>query len=372
MFPSRSSTQAREERPPGPRIRRRRLPFFRPLLGLGLCTLAACALFSPGLVFGAEAEVEPSDTTAQMSPAAKTGPILPEPSAGELLVTLPWGSGEGQVGLDSPGEGLTRGPEAVAVAPNGRIAVLDSVNRRVVVLDAAGQYVGAISVELAEPRFLAVTDERLYLLDCDADRRLLSMGWSGEMVTLSDLPSLDDVVTGLFATDAGPCVEVAHDQTFLVGEPGSAAGVGPHGQKQAGKAALRSLPGRPMGRALGLVAKVTFRQGDGCRSSRSDRPRQPPRHADGGSASPTSADWTLAPGVRLRRRPRRPHLRRRLLAQTRRGSGLALALVRAGATALARPRVLPDLAPSPTSASRTASRPTAASSGPSRTRAGTA
>ena len=60
--------------------------------------------------------VPPSGTLAEEQPAAL-------PSAGSVLVTLPWGSGEGQVGLMRVDEGLTRGPEALAVAPDGRIAV---------------------------------------------------------------------------------------------------------------------------------------------------------------------------------------------------------------------------------------------------------
>ena len=32
----------------------------------------------------------------------------------------------------------------------------------------------------------------------------------------TDLPELEDVVTGLFATDQGPCLEIAHKTVLLV------------------------------------------------------------------------------------------------------------------------------------------------------------
>ncbi len=252
---------------PGPRKR----PALKTFLGLtaaaSLCILGACALFVPGLVFGAGASADSDtrpDTTA---------------SAGSLLVTLPWGSGDGEVGLAHSTEGLTRGPEALAVAPDGRIAVLDSVNRRVVMLDSEGRYVGAAPVALAEPRFLAVDNNRLYVLDCDADRHLVTLDWNGIGQSVLALPELDDVATGLFATPAGPCVEQAHDTVFLMtrsakgktpNSPQAAPTVGEHSSAgvetaidsaTAADASLSPRPGRPVDAGQGLAAKVTFKRG---------------------------------------------------------------------------------------------------------------
>ena len=196
-----------------------------PLLGLttasSLCVFAACALLVPGFVFGAE---PPSAEEAGPALAAAEATGSPATTEDSLLVTLPWGSGAGEVGLAEPGEGLTRGPEALAIAPDGRIAVLDSVNGRVVLLDALGKVVGTIPVPLAEPRFLAVNDDLLYVLDCDADRRLLTLDWSGAIRALTAMPSTRDVVTGLFATSQGPCVEVAHAFVYLIRGRATAAG----------------------------------------------------------------------------------------------------------------------------------------------------
>lgn len=240
---------------------------FRLTVAASLSILAAGALLVPGLVFGAESspavpgEVPAAVTSPSATAPGATPPVADgEPAQGEgapaavpvgdaPLVTLPWGSGEGQVGLCRPAEGLTRGPEALAVAPDGRIAVLDSVNRRILLLDAGGRVVGYAPVPLAEPRFLAVDDGRLYVLDCDADRRLATLDWSGASVSIVSVPALQDVVTGLFATVEGPCVEVAHRTSFLLSASSPA------------RVSLRALEGRPVDRALGRLARVTFKPG---------------------------------------------------------------------------------------------------------------
>ena len=226
-------------------------------LAVWLCALAACVLSMPGFVLGAEGTAPQTSAETSTPAAVAVTPGMPTSnpavSAGTVLATLPWGDGQGEVGLAEPGEGLARGPEAVAVAPDGRIAILDSVNRRLVFLDNGGGFVGSIPVPLNEPRFLAVTDDSVFVLDCDRDRRLVTLAWTGKELARTDLPVLEDVVTGLFATERGPCVEVAHESTYLMGgdEPESV------GRK------LPALPGRPLDRGLSRVAKATFSPDDG-------------------------------------------------------------------------------------------------------------
>ena len=265
-----------------PGRRRRRAALLSSTVALGLCALAGCALFSPGLVFGAE---QPSSAAATVAGVAAlgadnpggrgdtvTGGAIPDgaiagalvASQGTLLVKLPWGVGPGQVGLQAPAEGLARGPEAVAVSPDGRIAILDSVNRRLVTLDSSGIFARSIPITLTEPRFLAVSGDTLYVLDCDSDRQLVSFDWNGAIVGSSALPALDDVVTGLFATDTGPCVETAHERTFLVAASTSASatalgyGAGPSKPAQG---VLKPLAGRPVDGRFGPMANVSFRPG---------------------------------------------------------------------------------------------------------------
>ncbi|HLA82425.1 MAG TPA: hypothetical protein VJP78_12535, partial [Thermoleophilia bacterium] len=257
--------------PPGGRARRAAL--LSSAIALCLCALAACAFLSPGLVFGAD---QPRGAAGVGRPLA-TGPGQPDASnagsaatsaegtlgasQGTLLVKLPWGAGPGQVGLEGHTEGLTRGPEAVAVSPNGRIVVLDSVNRRLVILDASGTFLGAIPVGLTGPRFLAVSETALYVLDCDYDPQLASFDWNGGPLGTERLPVFDDVVTGLFATDSGVCIEVAHDRTFLVAPAIGTAATGLGTGSGHAEAALKPLAGRPIDKSFGAAVRVSFEPG---------------------------------------------------------------------------------------------------------------
>ena len=233
--------------PPGFAGRRRRwVGIFTVTTAVTACALIACALFAPVTVFGAQA-----------STAGSFGGPL-KLSSGVLLTTLPWGTGAGQVGLEQPSEGLTRGPEALAVSPDGRIAVLDSVNRRVVFLDSGGQQTRCAQLLLSEPRFIAVTDSCVYVLDCDESRSVEKLDWAGTSCGRMMLPALPDVVTGLFATLSGPCVEIAHDQVYLL----------TNGSAQTGNssgawciARLTSEPGRPLDQTLTRLANVAFAPG---------------------------------------------------------------------------------------------------------------
>ncbi|MBN1631152.1 MAG: hypothetical protein JW990_15435 [Thermoleophilia bacterium] len=227
-------------------IRRRPTTVLRLTVAVALCAVVTCAVSVPSLVFGAEG----GPPQGRGAPAAASR-HSDSPSPGLLLVTLPWGSGEGQVGLVRPAEGLTSGPEALAVAPDGRIAVLDSVNHRVLLLDSQGRDTAAVTISLAEPRFLAVDDERLHILDCDADRQAVTIDWTGAVLDTTPLPDLPDVVTALFATPEGPCVEVAHDSSLLV-HPST-------------HASPRALAGRPVDAHLEQVAKVSYAPGKSAR-----------------------------------------------------------------------------------------------------------
>ncbi len=163
-------------------------------------------------------------------------------------------------------EGLTRGPEALAVAPDGRVAVLDSVNRRLVLLDKEGTPTRTVPLALAQPRFLAVDDGAIYVLDSESDRRLACLDWQGAEIGGGSLPALDDVVTGLFATDAGACLEVAHDAVYLIELKDTAKQDA--GGEGAAPAALRALAGRPLDRDLAKEAKITFKPEQGLKLKR--------------------------------------------------------------------------------------------------------
>jgi hypothetical protein len=211
------------------------------LLGLSTLTVAAVGTFlTPEPVFGTSV-----------------------PSPGTVLVTLPWGSGSGQVGLLETKEGLTQGPEALSVAPDGRIAVLDSVNRRLVLLDQGGSLLGEIALQLAQPRFLAVDDQALYVLDADSDRRVSTYEWSGKLVSTVAAPTLDDVVTGLFATSQGAFLEIAHRSVLLLGSGTNTLYDSTTTDSLNGS--VLQLAGRPLDRDITQVASATYGTVDGVR-----------------------------------------------------------------------------------------------------------
>jgi hypothetical protein len=253
-----------------------------PLIALatafGLLALVLCAFFVPGFVLRAAADttvptalpapVQPgTGETLPPSPGAAepaSTPVQPapvEPPPGRALVTLPWGAGVGQVGLVKAAEGLTRGPEALAVAPDGRIAVLDSVNARLVLLADDGAFTANVPVDLSQPRFLAIDNDLLYVLDADVDQKLLCFDWQGAEVLSGRMPAVGDAVTGLFATDGGPCLEVAHNEVFLVkltDKAKKSAADRMAAVEPSAPATLEAIPGRPLDHDLAKTAKVTF------------------------------------------------------------------------------------------------------------------
>ncbi len=276
-------------------------------LVLSLCALLACTVSVPDLAKGTEqgdltvtqvttsAESQAEEAGAQSAePGAEPGgtgpeeadpgPTDPSPgpvptvSQGTLLVNLPWGEGPGQVGLARPSEGLCRGPEALRVANDGRLVILDSVNRRLVLLAPDGSFLANWPVELRDPRFLAVDAQGVYVLDPDTDKQLVCLDWGGTVSARLTLPALDGVVTALLATERGPCIETGHDQVFLVdrtaGITKSTAGgtKSPSGGKVVA-AITKRLAGRPLDNALTRVAQVTFNPASGIevRSSRLDQ-----------------------------------------------------------------------------------------------------
>lgn len=176
---------------------------------------------------------------------------LPAPSlsCGSLLVRLPWGDGPAEVGLAAPTEGVTRGPEAMAVRADGSVVLLDSVNHRLLVLDPAGSVTATIPVPLASPRFLAVDEDRAFVLDADEDRSLTGFDAAGRVVGRVAIARPDEPVTGLFLRAGRPLVETGHGRVAAL--PDVAAQQVPSEPGRAGAPpavaleVLAKVPGRP-------------------------------------------------------------------------------------------------------------------------------
>jgi hypothetical protein len=165
-------------------------------------------------------------TSASGTPGAPTAPSAGAPeslqvlltapekaSGGSPLFTLPWGDGPGQVGFVRRAEEESRGPEALAVAPDGRVAVLDSVNSRLLLLTPGGDPLAVAPLDLAAPRFLAVDNDRVLVLDADDSLCLLTYSWSGERLADLSVGPFEEPVTALLVDPQGePLIETNHDR----------------------------------------------------------------------------------------------------------------------------------------------------------------
>lgn len=220
-----------------PRLGRR---WLTPAAALLCLTVALAILFvvAPYPATGASGTTGPSTTPGSTAAAAQSIQVLltapAETAAGSPLFTLPWGDGPGQVGLVKRADEESRGPEALAVTPDGRVAVLDSVNSRLLLLAPGGDLLATAPLDVAAPRFLAVDNDRVLVLDADDSLRLLTCSWSGERLADVSVGPFDEPVTALLVDSQGqPLIETNHD---LVAGP---ADFGP------GRSAQAEARGRP-------------------------------------------------------------------------------------------------------------------------------
>ena len=112
---------------------------------------------------------------------------------------------------------------------------------------------GTVAAAPGGAALLAVDDDRLYVLDCDADRQSARLGLEMVSSIAAVPPELADVVTGLFATEgsvrgggARSVFLVAERKRPLADRSGRRQGLGPAADP-AGLAELRSArSGRPL------------------------------------------------------------------------------------------------------------------------------
>jgi hypothetical protein len=174
---------------------------------------------------------------------------------GTVVAQGKWGAAPGEFGRDEPTEANPEGPMAVTSGANGEVAVLDQLNRRVQRY-RDGRLVGSLALQSDTGHDLALAPKgRIAVLDRLADRNVQLYDKDGKL--LSSVPiegkGLRDPgeATGLFADDSGIYVE--RDNASLVrvadadGNP---------------DAARPELLGRPSldGRAL-LQAEIVDHQG---------------------------------------------------------------------------------------------------------------
>jgi hypothetical protein len=136
--------------------------------------------------------------TAESPPAATTAPVPTTIAQGEELLTIPAGSGSGQVGISA-----TDGPPTFRIAADGSIRVLDALNKRLLFFNpgAAGQpFKLAQTLDLSflqRPIDFVVTGKGdLYVLDAE--------GWTIDHLSISgkelnNIP-LNPATKGKFST----------------------------------------------------------------------------------------------------------------------------------------------------------------------------
>ena len=140
-----------------------------------------------------------------------------------LLAFVEWGDSAKQVGKLVPSEGAPEAPMAFDITSDGRVVLLDQVNRRVLFLDEKGEADHFIPLSSATFQDLVVLDEgKLALLDRLVGRQIVVMSPRG--VVLGKIPLVGPHIpeggatTALTATPSGLWVEVEHRYSVLVAD----------------------------------------------------------------------------------------------------------------------------------------------------------
>jgi hypothetical protein len=181
--------------------------------------------------------------------------------AGEVLVHGGWGSASGTFGRRT--EASHPGPMSLAADGQGRLYLLDQINRRVCVFERDGRLSQMIALESETVEDLALSAESLWTLTYlpgpqpayRVDRRDRSGGLHQLRVHLD--PSIQ-LVTGIFASGAPGheevWVEVRHDAQVQVVRDGSALPPGEQRSWRRGRASRGGATGRLLAARTGAAA----------------------------------------------------------------------------------------------------------------------
>jgi hypothetical protein len=90
---------------------------------------------------------------------------------GRAVITVPWGSGAGQLGRRANPESLAEGPMSLVVDAHG-VVILDTVNRRVARFDTRGRALPPIALDSEAAQDLTRTRNGVAVLDRLHDKRV--------------------------------------------------------------------------------------------------------------------------------------------------------------------------------------------------------
>ena len=178
-----------------------------------------------------------------VAPPAATdqpGPAGPARATGSTVLRASWGSGPSQVGRRVANESNPEAPMGLALDSQGRLLLLDQVNRRVLRYDTHGRALSPLTIGSDTAQDLALgPNGELAVLDRIGPepgvQRLDSSGRTlGQLSVVGGRVTEGGSITGLFHGPGGLYVETDNDDLVLVAD------------KQGRQSNLeRTLPGRP-------------------------------------------------------------------------------------------------------------------------------
>lgn len=157
-----------------------------------------------------------------VSPSQPPAKDAPAKDGIETVLTIPWGSGPGELGRKFPQEGNPEGPMSFAVDSSGRLLVLDQVNSRIQVFEN-GKFLLSIAIPSDTFQDIAVDEDGdIAALDRLARKSIAFIDASGrfnhEMPFEGRGVAEGGSVTAMFYRDDGVWVEVGHERLVRVSD----------------------------------------------------------------------------------------------------------------------------------------------------------
>ena len=176
-------------------------------------------------------------TAATSASAVVIGSARPAEAARSF--ELGWGTGERELGRKRPQEGNPEAPMSLAVDVKGNTLVLDQVNGRIMRYGSDGRTLDEMKLPVLGAQDVAVaSDGKLAVLDRLADKTVAIMGPDGKLVGRLPLEGKGipetGAVTGVFVDGKKVYVEVEHGTLVSLGDTSGNA-----------DADRTELPGRP-------------------------------------------------------------------------------------------------------------------------------
>jgi hypothetical protein len=203
---------------------------------VGAAAIAVALLLLQWRAGGAAMVVAPTAPSANPLPAASskassshaTAPgdtsarVAVPVSAGKVVISGGYGSGDGQVGRRREAESNPEAPMAVAAGPNGQLAIVDQVNRRILRYKD-GKLVGTVSTGGDTVQDVAFArDGKMLVLDRLVDGNVQIYGADGKLVNEVSLAGKGVTegggVTGVFSDDDGIYVERDHESVVRIAD----------------------------------------------------------------------------------------------------------------------------------------------------------